>query len=235
MTNDAHSAGSLNEADEEVAAEIATDADALLSTIPHYYRGEVSHANTAQNRIDQTTNWVITIIAALLSVVLADPDITPSLLLVGIFVLGIFLSYEARRYRYYDLYRGRVRFVQQNVFANALNPEGVEHSHWREELSEDLRYPKFKVSLREAAARRIRRIYGLLFAIVGLTWVVKITISTPGSPWTDAAALPGIPGEVVAAVLFVVYLCIAIVAFWPNTRDATGEIHGEKHGKWKRE
>ncbi|QCJ45932.1 DUF2270 domain-containing protein [Haloprofundus sp. MHR1] len=226
---------SLEREDQEVAGEIAHDADALLSTIPHYYRGEVSQTNNAQNRIDQTTNWVVTIIAALLSVVLADPSISPNLLLVGVVVLGIFLSYEARRYRFYDLYRSRVRFVQQNVFANALDPKGVEHSQWREELGDDLRYPKFKVTLLEALSRRLRRIYGLLFVIVGLTWVVKITILTPETTWSDAAALPGIPGEAVAGVLSVVYLCIAVVAFWPSSREATGEIHGEEPGKWKRE
>ncbi|WP_224448704.1 DUF2270 domain-containing protein [Haloprofundus salilacus] len=226
---------SLDDEDEEVAAEFAHDAEALLSTIPHYYRGEVSQANNAQNRIDQTTNWVVTIIAALLSVVFAGPGISPNLLLVGIVILAIFLSYEARRYRFYDLYRSRVRIVQQNVFANALDPKGVEHSEWREELGRDLRYPTFKVTMLEALSRRIRRIYGLLFVIVGITWVVKVTILTPEAAWFDDGALPGIPGTVVAAVLLVVYLCLAVVAFWPNAREAAGEIYGEEPGKWKRD
>ncbi|WP_224337319.1 DUF2270 domain-containing protein [Haloprofundus halobius] len=44
---------------------------------------------------------------------------------------------------------------------------------------DDLRYPNSAVSTFEALSRRLRRVYGLLFVIAGLTWVVKITILTP--------------------------------------------------------
>ena len=218
-----------------MAAEIAHDSDALLSTLPHYYRGEISQANNTQNRIDQTTNWAATIIAAIVSVVFADQSVAPKLLLVGMLTLGVFLSYEVRRYRVYDLSRARVRFVQQNVFANALDPQGVEHATWREELSRDLRYPTFKVSNREALSRRLRRIYGLLFVVVGVAWVGKVTFLTPRRSWADAAALPGVPGEVVTGTLVVFYLAIGTVALWPSTRGTAGEIHGEKTGEWKQE
>lgn len=221
--------------DEEVAAGVADDAEALLSTLPHYYRGEVSQANNTQNRIDQTTNWAITLLAALLSVVLSSPDVPAYLLLVGVVVLGIFLVYEVRRYRYFDLHRARVRFVQENVFANALDPTGVEHANWREELGDDLRYPRFKVSVRETLSRRVRRIYGLLFGVLGVAWVGKVTVFAGGDRWLDAASLPGIPGLAVVALLGVFYLGVVVVALWPSGRAAKGEIHGEEPGQWKEE
>ncbi|WP_312910583.1 DUF2270 domain-containing protein [Natronosalvus caseinilyticus] len=223
----------LEREDQEIAAEAADDGDSLLALLPHYYRGEVSQANNAQDRIDQTTNWAITVIAALLSLVFSSREMPAYLLLIGLVVLCVFLSYEVRRYRFYDMYRARVRFVQENVFANALQPVGVEHPQWREELGTDLREPTFKVSLLEALSRRIRRIYGLLFVIVGLAWVAKVTLFTPEAQWTEAAELPGASGFVVAGVLGAFYLAVAVLALWPGRRRAKGEIHGENTGDWK--
>ncbi|MDJ1432149.1 DUF2270 domain-containing protein [Halostagnicola sp. A-GB9-2] len=225
----------LEREDEEIAAEIAGDAESLLGALPHYYRGEVAHATTAQDRIDQTTNWAITVLAALLSVVFSSPDMPAYLLLVGIVILSIFLSFEVRRYRFYDVYRSRVRFFQENVFANALDPTGVEHPRWREELGEDLRSPTFKVTEIEALSRRVRRIYGLLFAVLGMAWVAKVTLFTPEAQWTEAAELPGIPGTAVAGLLGLFYLGLVVLAKWPNARKAKGEIHGTEPGEWKEE
>ena len=225
----------LDRGDEEVAAEIAGDTDALLAALPHFYRGEVSQATTAQDRIDRTTNWAITILAALLSLVFAGPGMPAYLLLIGLGALVTFLSYEVRRYRYYDLHRSRVRIVQENVYANALSPEGAEHPRWREELSRDLRYPTFKVTVAEALSRRIRRTYGPLFAVVGVAWVAKVTLFTPENQWTEAAELPGVPGVVVAVGLGAFYLAVAALAVWPIERQAKGEVHGERPGEWKDE
>ncbi|TYL38932.1 hypothetical protein CV102_10535 [Natronococcus pandeyae] len=228
-----HTDSPLDPEDQEIAAEIADDAEALLSALPHYYRGEVSQATSSQDRIDQTTNWAITVIAALLSVVFSSPDMPAYLLLVGILILCIFLSYEVRRYRFYDLYRARVRFFQENVFANALEPSGVEHSRWREELSDDLRYPTFKVTAREALSRRVRRIYGLLFAVLGVAWVAKVTLFTPEAQWTEAAELPGVHGAVVAGLLVGFYVGLLAIAKRPSNRQAKGEIYGAEPGEWK--
>ncbi|MHC3439108.1 DUF2270 domain-containing protein [Natrialbaceae archaeon A-gly3] len=230
---DEHEDSPLDRNDQEVGAEIAEDPDALLSVLPHYYRGEVSQANSSQDRIDQTTNWAITVLAALLSLVFSSPDMPAYLLLIGVLVLCVFLWYEVRRYRFYDMYRARVRFIQENVFANALEPVGVEHLRWREELSDDLRYPTFKVTSWEALSRRIRRIYALLFVLLGVAWVAKVTMFTPETQWTEAAELPGIHGVVVAALFGVFYLCLFTIATWPHRRRAKGEIYGEEPGDWK--
>lgn len=233
MTDGNDGGGPLDANDQEIGAEIASDAEALLDALPHYYRGEVSQANSSQDRIDRTTNWAITVLAALLSIVFSAPNMPAYLLLFGVLVLCIFLQYEVRRYRFYDLYRARVRFFQENVFANALEPKGVEHSRWREELSDDLRSPTFKVTFLEALSRRIRRIYGLLFVVIGVAWIAKVTLFTPETQWTEAAELPGVPGAVVAALFGVFYLCLLAAATWPRDRRAKGEIHGEEPGDWK--
>ncbi|MFB1065196.1 DUF2270 domain-containing protein [Natrinema sp. H-ect4] len=227
--------GPLDRGDQEIGATAAADTDSLLGVLPHFYRGEVSQANSAQDRIDRTTDWAITLLAALLSIVFSSRNMPAFLLLIGMFVLSIFLFYEVRRYRFYDHWRARVRFIQENVFANALEPVGVEHPAWREELSDDLRHPTFKVSTREALSRRIRRVYGLLFTVAGVGWLFKVTMFTPEQQWTEAAELPGIHGTVVAAVLGLFFVTVIALGLWPGGREAKGEIHGAKPGEWKNE
>ncbi|WP_323171063.1 DUF2270 domain-containing protein [Natrialba sp. PRR66] len=224
---------SLDPEHEEVAAAAATDSDDFLSLVPHYYRGEVAQATNAQDRLDRTTDWAITLIAALLSIVFSSEDIPAYLLLVGLLLLAMFLFFEVRRYRFYDVWRARVRLLQENVFANAFDPAGAEHPRWREEVGEDLRQPTFKVSFFEALSRRVRRVYALLFAVVGVAWVSKVTLFTPEAQWTEAAELPGIPGIAVAAGLAVFYAAVIAVAAWPSRRRAKGEIHGVESGDWK--
>lgn len=155
------------------------------------------------------------------------------LLLIGLVVLGVFCWFEVRRYRFFHMYRARVRFLQENVFANAFNPEGAEHPQWREELSEDRREPTFKVTWFEALSRRVRRVYGLLFALLGVSWVAKVTLFTPEARWTEAAELPGVPGWAVALSLGAFYVGLLAVAKWPSGREAKGEVHGEQVGDWK--
>lgn len=223
----------LDHDDEEIAAEAAGDAESLFSLLPQYYRGEISQANAARVRMDQSTTWAITFIAALVSVVFSGAGVPAYLLLIGIAALSIFLTYDVRRYRDFDLYRARVRFVQENVFANALEPTGVEHPNWREELSDDLRHPTFKVTTLEALSRRIRRIYGLLFAFLALAWIAKITVFSPETAWTEAAALPGFPGPLVALSLGIFYAVLFVLSMSSGTREAKGEVYGEEPGEWK--
>ncbi|WP_137290329.1 DUF2270 domain-containing protein [Natronorubrum halophilum] len=224
----------LETQDEEVAADAGTDPETFLSLLPHFYRGSVSQAVSAQDRLDRTTDWAITLIAALLSVVFASEDMPAYLLLIGLILLAMFLFFEVRRYRFYDVWRSRVRFVQENTFANAFDPAGIEHHpNWREEIADDLRQPTFKVSYLEALSRRVRRVYALLFIVVGVAWVSKITLFTPEAQWTEAAELPGIPGLAVATVIALFYIAVLLVAFWPGKREAKGEIHDVEPGQWK--
>ncbi len=219
---------------EEIAADAGTDPEKFLSLLPHFYRGSVSQTVGAQDRLDRTTDWAITLIAALFSIVFASEDRPAYLLLIGLILLGMFLFFEVRRYRFYDVWRSQVRFVEENIFANAFNPADTRyHPNWREEMSDDLRRPTFKVSYLEALSRRVRRVYALLFVVVGVAWVAKITLFTPELQWTEAAELPGIPGLVVATALALFYIAVFLIAFWPGKREAKGEIHDVESGDWK--
>ncbi len=219
----------------EIGERAATDPDDFLSLLPHFYRGEVSQMNAAQDRIDRTTDWAIALMGAILSVVFSSPDMPAYLLLVGLVALCTFLAFEVRRYRFYDLWRSRVRLMQEDIFASAFDPLGPEHDDWRVEMSDDLRHPTFKVSVLEALSRRLRRVYGLLLTVVGIAWVCKVTLFTPEADWQEAAELPGISGLVVAGALALFFAVVVVLAYWPADRRAKGEIHGARPGEWKDE
>lgn len=218
----------------EIAARAAQDADELLELVPHYYRGEVSQMTAARGRIGQTTDWAITVLAAILTLTFSDPNMPAYLLLIGVSTMCVFLFFEVRRYREFDRARARVRLVELNVFANAFNPTGAELEGWRAELGADLRRPTFKISRREALSNRVKRVYGPLLTIFGIGWLFKITLFTPERRWQEAAEIPGVPGAAIAALLAALYVSLLVLAFWPAPREAMGEVYGEEAGEWKR-
>ena len=64
-----------------------------------------------------------------------------------------------QRYRNFDATRARVRALEENLFANLLDPEDAPLAEWPRELAEDLREPTVKVSYWEALSRRLERVY----------------------------------------------------------------------------
>nr|WP_321168073.1 DUF2270 domain-containing protein [Halobaculum saliterrae] len=110
----------------EIGREMVDDNSGLGSVMAHAYRGEIDRVGTWRQRLDQTTTWAVTVLAAILTWAFSSDGNPHYILLVGVVVVTIFLGVEARRYRDYDLFRSRVRLLQQNLFANVLDPsEGV--------------------------------------------------------------------------------------------------------------
>ena len=84
-------------------------------------------------------------------------------------------------------------------------------------LAEDLRHPHFRVSLRLALIRRLRRNYVWMFAILLLAWILKIAspklqegtasadTARPIATIVANAALGPIPGWAVIAVVALLY------------------------------
>lgn len=145
------------------------------SSTAHLYRGEIRRMTFWRDRLDRTTNWAIIIMSAILTWAFSSPSRPHYILLLGIAALSAFLIIEARRYRGYDMWRGRVRMLQKNVFAYGLNSsDGLQNPEWREMLSEDYRTPSIKITAEEAIAHRLRRIYLLLFTIILATWLIRV-------------------------------------------------------------
>ena len=197
------------------------------SAMAHLYRGEIHRMTLWRERLDRTTNWAVIVLAAVLTWAFSSETNPHYVLLVGVAVLGIFLGVESLRYRGYDIWRSRVRTMQVNAFAYALDPRaGVEDPDWRETLSADYRRPAIKISWEEAIAHRLRRVYLALATVLLGAWVFRITAFADAS-WPESAAVGSVPGEVVTGLVFLCYLLAAFVAFRPRTWQARGELRYE--------
>src|SRR5262249_1278924 len=146
----------------------------------------------------------------------------------------------SRRYRFFDVYRSRVRLIERNYYARIFAPrEIIDPAHWMNKLGDDLRLPRFSLSHNEAMARRLRRNYIWLFMILLLAWLLKTTTSVLQA--TGAAGIVHSTGELSknAAIGYVPgwIILIMILAFYAwlfyfmiKHREASGELaYGEVH------
>lgn len=218
----------------EIAGEAAADRSDFLSLMGHAYRGELGRMTSWRTRIDRTTNWAVVVTATLLTWAFSTDSRPHYVLLIGIVMLMIFLWIEVRRYRIYDIWRSRLRLLEENVFANALDPEGVVQSNWRELLSEDFREPTIKISAYEAITRRLRRVYFPLISVLVGAWVVRLTVFGTSDSVSSAATVGSINGEYVLLAASVFYGFVLLLTFWPNGRQAKGELQSESRSEeWK--
>ena len=171
-----------------------------LSVMVHFYRGEVHRSTSWRQRLDATTNWAVLTTAAMLSFTFAatEPYSHVILLLTSLIILA-YLSIEARRYRYFEVYRARVRMLEENflipVITRQLESPMIS---WREMVAMDLDLPKYKTTIIEAMGFRLRRNYLLIFLIILGAWVVKLMIhpsnaASWGEVWKRMAVGPMFP------------------------------------------
>jgi uncharacterized membrane protein len=197
------------------------------SALAHLYRGELHRMKLWRERLDQTTNWAVVVIAAILTWAFSSPDNPHYIILIGMATLSVFLVIEARRYRGYDIWRTRVRTLQENVWAYGLDPEGgIGTETWRTDLGDDYRVPTLKISAEEAIAHRLRRVYLPLSCILLAAWFVRITAFSPMG-WVETASVGMISGTVVVGGVVACYVAAAVVAFRPRTWRAKGELRTE--------
>lgn len=209
--------------------------DDVPSALVGLYRGELDRVTTWRGRLDKTTNWTVTIIAAVLTWVFSSPDNPHYLLLIGMLTVLMFHVVESRRYQRYDVWRARVRLLERDVFAAAIDPENrVDHDDWRTELGTDLRRPAFKIPFLEAYSRRYHRVYLPLQTVLLVAWVVRLTVFSADQGPLATASVVQIPGSVVVGAVTFVYGLTAAITLWPRERQATGEMYDrDKEGDWK--
>lgn len=221
----------------KIGREALDDESSLFTLLGHFYRGEMGRVTAWRGRLDQTTYWAVTIVAAVLTWAFSSSNNPHYIILIGMLTVVVFLFFETRRYRAYDVWRSRVRLLEENLFAPTFDPDAeVVLPDWRTELSEDLREPALKVTLLEAVSRRLRRVYLGLLAILLASWLVRITAFEPDQTILEAAAVPGVPGTLVLLGVAGFFLAALAVAVWPLDRQAMGEFHErDAYGEWKDE
>lgn len=145
--------------------------------IAHLYRGEVYRSTIWRQRLDQTTNWAVVSTGIALSVSFATAQASPfPIVLVGLLCV-MFLMLEARRYRFFYVWRFRARVLEIAFYVPMLRGEGANIPLDRgTALSDDYEQPKYRISMARAVGRRLRRNYGWIFAIQGAAYFAKIMI-----------------------------------------------------------
>jgi uncharacterized membrane protein len=212
----------------------------LITFLAHFHRAEIARMAGWRDRIDRTTNWAITVVGAMLSVSLSAPSAHHGVVLFAMVLVLLLLVIESRRYRFFDVYRARVRLLERNYFAEVLAPAGKIDKEWMQALGDDLRRPRFLISRGQAMSRRLRRNYCWLFLILLSAWLLKITSAKlqPGAgqdeigfslaDWFGNAAIGPLPGWFVVGGVVIFYCWLASVAL--RHYGETGELaYGDVH------
>lgn len=197
----------------------ATSSEAI-TVLAHYYRGEIARMISWRDRLDRTTNWATGALAAMLSISLASDQAHHSVLLFAMLLIHVMLFIEARRYRFYHVYRARVRLIERQYFAGMFEPDSGDTRSGLASLGADLREPRFSVTLLQAMSRRLQRNYCWIFIVVLLAWLVKTTSAMADGhaqlvrtlqEFLDNAAIAGISGSAVVAGVIALYAWLTFI------------------------
>lgn len=205
-----------------------------MNVMVHFYRGEAHRSTAWRQRLDATTNWAVLTTAGMLSFTLGSAENHHIILLLSNFIILAYVLIEARRYRYFEVYRARVRMLEENFLIPVVTRQLESPMlSWREMVAMDLDLPKFKTTMLEAVGFRLRRNYIHIFAILLGGWVVKLmihktTFTSFSDLWPRMAVGP-IPSWVIAglgAVFYTILMCISWAARHTHAGEPEDEIAG---------
>jgi uncharacterized membrane protein len=190
-----------------------------IAAMVHLYRGELHRANQWRLRLDHTTNLAVLTTAGLVAYSFGESDHKHWVLLGAITMITFFLIIEARRFRYADVWRARVRMIEEYFYGPILKRDfGGTGNDWGKLVAEDLFRPRFKMSAFVAIRGRFVRNYWAIYFVTISAWVVKVLfVPDPIQTWHDLKMKLGgngfipwwsplvfVGGFVLAAILLVV-------------------------------
>jgi len=182
----------------------------------HFYRGEVSRSTSWRQRLDATINWSVITMGAMLSFSFANAETSHILLLLSNLVIVSYLIIEGRRYRYFEVYRARVRMLEENFLLPVITRQLVSPMRdWRACVAKDLDSPKYKTKMLEAVGFRLRRNYLGIFTILLGAWIIKLIVhpreATSFADLWSRVGVGGIPGWVVLCFGATFYASLIVV------------------------
>ncbi|MEO1252162.1 MAG: DUF2270 domain-containing protein [Pseudomonadota bacterium] len=204
-----------------------------IGALAHLYRGEVYRSTIWRTRLDTTTNWSVVTLGLALSIVYSSPTASAlPLLLVGI-LIAMFLILEARRYRYFNVWRARARWIETNFYAPMLlRSTPPAPGEWQDILARDYLTPQYHIGFWRALGRRIRRNYMWIFSFQAVAYFGKIVIHpTPLSSVDEffgRMTLGPLPGYVVLMIGVGLHLSWIMLALFTRARDKAA--HAGRHG-----
>ncbi|MDD5201044.1 MAG: DUF2270 domain-containing protein [Terrimicrobiaceae bacterium] len=212
-----------------------------VNAMVHFYRGELGRIMVWRQRLDQTTQWALATSTTIITVAFSFRDLPHIIFFFNLALVWIMLWIEARRYRFYDAFRGRVRMLETHFLVPMISQsDRLLDGEWRRLVCEDLILPSFKISAIEAIGRRLKRNYVFIFAIIMVAWTLKIfmhanpPITSLRSFWAafGTAHLPAwFSGSIfLGTILLVTGL---IVYFARRTSGEVSEFGSENVSLWR--
>ena len=215
----------------EKSANASSADQAYVTAMSHFYRGEIGRMMVWRQRLDTTTTWAITSTGTIFTVAFSFESVPHLIFFFYLAIVMMMLWIEARRYRFYDAFRARVRMLEAHFFTPVLLREEPKlEGNWRRLVAEDLLVPAFKVSMFESIGRRLKRNYAFITTIILTAWITKIFIHPPSvkeissiGELYSALKVGTFPEWFVAAVMIGIFATATGITIY-ITKHSSGEI-----------
>src|SRR5216117_1961888 len=211
-----------------------------VNAMSHFYRGELGRIMVWRTRLDTTTNWAVTSSTAIITIAFSNAGVPHLIFFFNLAIVWIMLWIEARRYRFYDAFRARVRMLEAHFLVPmVMENRNLLQGEWKKLVCEDLILPCFKISKLEAIGRRLKRNYVFIFVLILVAWVTKIFLHAPrameGVPdFYRALRVGHIPSWLVAFVFVGTFLSVITITIYVS-KKSSGEISefGTHRSLWR--
>ncbi|HXX40788.1 MAG TPA: DUF2270 domain-containing protein [Chthoniobacterales bacterium] len=211
-----------------------------VNAMSHFYRGEISRIMVWRQRLDVTTNWAITSSTAIITIAFSSREVPHIIFFFNLAILWVLLWIEARRYRFYDAFRARVRMLEAHFLVPmVMENRDLLQGEWKKLVCEDLILPSFKISKLEAVGRRLKRNYVFIFILILVAWVTKIFLHGPAAmdnfaSFYHALRVGHIPSWLVAFVFVGTFASVIGITIYVS-KKSSGEISefGTHRSLWR--
>lgn len=211
-----------------------------VNAMIHFYRGELGRIMVWRQRLDQTTQWAIASTTTIITVAFTFTSIPHIIFFFNLAIVSMMLWIEARRYRFYDAFRGRVRMLESHFLVPMISQsDRLLDGEWRRLVCEDLILPSFKISALESVARRLKRNYVFIYGIIMIAWLLKVFMHAyPGitsfGSFYAAFAVAQLPAWLNLGV-FVVTICsvTALIVFVASRSVGEVSEFGSNSSLWR--
>src|SRR4051812_26565809 len=86
--------------------------NAYVTAMSHFYGGELGRTMIWRSQLDPTTNWAFTSPSTIFTLAFSIESVPNIIFFFNIAIVTIMLWIEARRSRFYDAFRARVRMLE---------------------------------------------------------------------------------------------------------------------------
>lgn len=211
-----------------------------VNAMSHFYRGELGRIMVWRQRLDITTNWAITSSTAIITIAFSNSAVPHLIFFFNLAIVWGMLWIEARRYRFYDAFRARVRMLEAHFLVPmVMENRDLLQGEWKKLVCEDLILPCFKISKLEAVGRRLKRNYVFIFILIMVAWVTKIFLHADHSmdsvpAFYHALRVGHIPSWLVAAIFVGTFVSVITITIYVS-KKSSGEISefGTHRSLWR--